>query len=149
MDADVIADIRRFNRRYTNILGVLNRYVLDTGYSFTEARVMIEIGLMGPCIANTLVDLLNIDRSYMSRIVNKLCKDGLLVKESSSSDQRSSLLRLTTAGMEFYNQLNERSDEQIIRLFAGLPDKEMKEFHASIMSIQKKLDKLERTETTG
>jgi len=142
----VIADIRRFNRRYTNILGVLNSHVLDTGYTFTEARVIIEIGLNGACIANSLVDALNIDRSYMSRIVSKLCKEGLLLKESSNTDQRISLLRLTPKGTEFYNQINERSDEQIIRLFRGLTAKEMKELHASIMSIQKKLDKLERME---
>ncbi len=77
---NVIEDIRHFNRFYTNILGVLDRHVLDTGYSLTEARIIIEIGMMEQCIANNLVDILEIDRSYMSRIIAKLCKDGLLLK---------------------------------------------------------------------
>ena len=83
LDEGIIADIRQFNRFYTNILGVLNKHVLDTGYTLTEARVVLEIGFMEPCIANQLVEKLDMDRSYMSRIISKLHKDGLLEKESS------------------------------------------------------------------
>ncbi|MFE4813448.1 MarR family winged helix-turn-helix transcriptional regulator [Peribacillus simplex] len=141
---NTMADIRQFNRFYTNILGVLDKHILDTGYSFTEARVILEIGLMEQCIANNLVDKLEIDRSYMSRIINKLSKDGLVMKENSTLDNRTSLIQLTPEGMTLFNQLNERSDEQIVRLFQGLSQNEIKEIHASMMFIQKKLDSLGR-----
>ncbi|MGG0788719.1 MarR family transcriptional regulator [Peribacillus simplex] len=141
---NTMADIRQFNRFYTNILGVLDKHIWDTGYSFTEARVILEIGLMEQCIANNLVDKLEIDRSYMSRIINKLSKDGLVMKENSTLDNRTSLIRLTPEGMTLFNQLNERSDEQIVRLFQGLSQNEIKEIHASMMFIQKKLDSLGR-----
>ncbi|SIP98859.1 DNA-binding transcriptional regulator, MarR family [Peribacillus simplex] len=141
---NTMADIRQFNRFYTNILGVLDKHILDTGYSFTEARVILEIGLMEQCIANNLVDKLEIDRSYMSRIINKLSKDGLVMKENSTLDNRTSLIRLTPEGLTLFNQLNERSDEQIVRLFQGLSQNEIKEIHASMMFIQKKLDSLGR-----
>ncbi|MFE4243347.1 MarR family winged helix-turn-helix transcriptional regulator [Peribacillus butanolivorans] len=141
---NTIADIRRFNRFYTNILGVLDKHIFDTGYSLTEARVVLEIGMMEQCIANNLVDKLEIDRSYMSRIINKLSKDGLVIKENSTLDNRTSLIRLTPKGMTLFNQLNERSDEQLVRLFQGLSQNEIKEIHASMMFIQKKLDSLGR-----
>ncbi|MFF2591716.1 MarR family winged helix-turn-helix transcriptional regulator [Peribacillus butanolivorans] len=141
---NTIADIRQFNRFYTNILGVLDKHILDTGYSLTEARVVLEIGMMEQCIANNLVDKLEIDRSYMSRIINKLSKDGLVIKENSTLDNRTSLIRLTPKGMTLFNQLNERSDEQLVRLFQGLSQNEIKEIHASMMFIQKKLDSLGR-----
>ncbi|MDM5214400.1 MarR family transcriptional regulator [Peribacillus sp. NJ4] len=144
INKNTIADIRQFNRFYTNILGVLDKHILDTGYSFTEARVILEIGLMEQCIANNLVDKLEIDRSYMSRIINKLSKDGLVMKENSTLDNRTSLIRLTPEGMTLFNQLNEKSDEQIVRLFQGLSQNEIKEIHASMMFIQKKLDSLGR-----
>ncbi|WP_094607638.1 hypothetical protein SPSIL_022690 [Sporomusa silvacetica DSM 10669] len=137
---NIIADIRRFNRFYTNILGVLDRHVLDTGYSLTEARVIIEIGMMEQCIANNLVDILEIDRSYMSRIITKLCKDGLLIKGNSTLDNRTSLISLTSKGTDLYKQLNEKSDEQIVRFMQGLSQKEIKEIHESMLLIQKKLD---------
>ncbi|MFJ8068483.1 MarR family winged helix-turn-helix transcriptional regulator [Peribacillus sp. NPDC096447] len=144
INKNTIADIRQFNRFYTNILGVLDKHILDTGYSFTEARVILEIGLMEQCIANNLVDKLEIDRSYMSRIINKLRKDGLVMKENSALDNRTSLIRLTPEGLTLFDQLNERSDEQLVRLFQGLSQNEIKEIHASMMFIQKKLDSLGR-----
>ncbi|MFF2496792.1 MarR family winged helix-turn-helix transcriptional regulator [Peribacillus sp. NPDC058075] len=144
MNKDTIADIRQFNRFYTNILGVLDKHILDTGYSFTEARVILEIGLMEQCIASNLVGKLEIDRSYMSRIINKLRKDGLVMKENSTLDNRTSLIRLTPEGLTLFDQLNERSDEQLVRLFQELSQDEIKEIHASMMFIQKKLDSLGR-----
>lgn len=144
MDKAMIADIRHFNRRYTNMIGVLNGHVLDSGYSFTEARVIIEIGMNEPCIANMLVDSLNIDRSYMSRIIRRLVKLGLLYKQSSTDDQRVSLLRLTDEGKAVYKELDDRSNELIIRLFRALPSDELEEMHAAMQKIQQKLDQLER-----
>ncbi len=144
MDKAMIADIRHFNRRYTNMIGVLNGHVLDSGYSFTEARVIIEIGINEPCIANMLVDSLNIDRSYMSRIIRRLVKLGLLYKQSSADDQRVSLLRLTDEGKAVYKELDDRSNELIIRLFRALPSDELEEMHAAMQKIQQKLDQLER-----
>ncbi|MGE7841651.1 MarR family winged helix-turn-helix transcriptional regulator [Lysinibacillus sp. NPDC093712] len=143
LNDNIIADIRQFNRFYTNLLGLLDKHVLDTGYSFTEARVIVEIGLLGQCISNNLVENLNIDRSYMSRIITKLSNDGLISKESSILDNRTKLIRLTPKGLDLFHQLNEKSDEQIVNLLQGLSSKEINEIHASMLMIQKKLNMLE------
>lgn len=141
MQQDIISDIRKFNRFYTILLGILEKQVLDTGYSLTEARVILEIGFMRECIANDLVERLKIDRSYMSRIIAKLSKDELLIKESSPLDSRVSLIQLTPKGMALFQQLNEKSDEQIAELLQGLSQKEINEIHASMLLIQNKLDR--------
>ncbi|WP_103109214.1 MarR family winged helix-turn-helix transcriptional regulator [Brevibacillus reuszeri] len=141
MQQDIISDIRKFNRFYTILLGILEKHVLDTGYSLTEARVILEIGFMRECIANDLVERLKIDRSYMSRIIAKLSKDELLIKESSPLDSRVSLIQLTPKGMALFQQLNEKSDEQIAELLQGLSQKEINEIHASMLLIQNKLDR--------
>ncbi|GAB1155039.1 MULTISPECIES: MarR family winged helix-turn-helix transcriptional regulator [Paenibacillus] len=133
--------MRRFNRFYTNILGVLDKHILGTGYSFAEVRVIIEIGIRGESIANNLVDTLTIDRSYMSRIVNKLTKEGLLTKVNSEADSRVSLIRLTDKGQELYAELNDRSDQQILKLMQNLDEEEIQEVYASMMNIQEKLTK--------
>lgn len=139
---NAIQDIRHFNRFYTKLLGVLDRNVLDTGYSLTEARVIIEIGMLGQCIANNLVDSLKIDRSYLSRIIAKLSKEGLFIKEDSALDNRANLIRLTAKGTELYEQLNKKSDEQIVRLLEGLSEKEIKQIHTSMLLILKKLERI-------
>lgn len=71
-------------------------------------------------------------------------QEGFLVKENSTLDNRTNLIRLTPKGKTFYNQLNERSDEQILRLVQGLSEEEITELHASMLLIQKKLDISER-----
>lgn len=80
---------------------MLDKYVFNGEYSLTESWVILEIGFMGECIANDLVEKLDIDRSYMSRIIAKLIKNGLLIKESSTIDNRTSLIRLTPKGTAF------------------------------------------------
>ncbi|MDU4960250.1 MAG: MarR family transcriptional regulator [Sporomusaceae bacterium] len=137
----IIADIRQFNRFYTAILGVLDRTALETGYSLTEARVIMEIGMMGQCIASNLVDILEIDRSYLSRIIARLGKAGLLVKADPVLDNRTSLIRLSAKGLELYQQLNEKSDKQILRLLQGLSAREIDAVHAAMLLIQEKLER--------
>lgn len=143
LNDNIIADIRQFNRFYTKILGLLDKHVLSTGYSFTEAQVILEIGFLEQCIANNLVENLDMDRSYMSRIITKLSRDELITKEYSTIDNRTSLIRLTPKGIALFNQLNKKSDEQIVKLLQGLSLKEIKEIHDSMLLIHKKLDMLE------
>lgn len=142
MEKELIADIRQFNRFYTNVLGLLDQHVLDTAYSFTESRVLVEIGLLGECIANQLVERLIIDRSYMSRIIKKFVRDGLLIKIPSTTDSRTSLLRLTEKGQALFQELNEKSDEQIMQLFHSLSQQELQEIQASMNCIHGKLAKV-------
>lgn len=87
------------------------------------------------------MDTLTIDRSYMSRIVSKLTREGLLIKVDSAADSRVSLIRLTEKGQELYGELNERSDQQIVKLMQGLDEEEIREVYASMMNIQDKLNK--------
>jgi len=147
LNNNIIAEIRQFNRFYTNILGVLDKHILDTGYSFTEVRVILEIGFLEQCIANDLVNNMEIDRSYMSRIISKLSKNELIIKENSTFDNRTNLIKLTTKGLNFFNQINKKSDEKVMKLLKGLKPKEIKEIHASMLFIQQKLDTFgEKTE---
>lgn len=48
------------------------------------------------------------------------------------------LIRLTPKGPAFFNHLNEKSNEQIVKLLQGLSQKEI---HASMLLIEKKLNR--------
>ncbi|WIG44663.1 MarR family winged helix-turn-helix transcriptional regulator [Bacillus toyonensis] len=141
MDKKIIYDIRQFNRFYTQVLGLFNNQILDTGYSLTEARILFEISERTDCIANNLVQELNIDRSYMSRILRRFEKEEVIEKRSSKKDSRKNLLFLTKKGEELLDIIHIQSDEQINQLFNGLSDSEINEIRISMMIIKKKLDK--------
>ncbi len=140
MDKEIIYDIRQFNRFYTKVLGLFNNQILDTDYSLTEARILFEISERTECIANNLVQELNIDRSYLSRILRKFEREGLIEKKSSPIDSRKNLLFLTRKGEELLDKINKQSDEQVNQLFNGLTNSEINEIHNSMMLIKEKLD---------
>ncbi|OJD62312.1 MULTISPECIES: MarR family winged helix-turn-helix transcriptional regulator [unclassified Bacillus (in: firmicutes)] len=141
MDKKIIYDIRQFNRFYTKVLGLFNNQILDTDYSLTETRILFEISEKTECIANNLVQELNIDRSYMSRILRRFEKEELIEKRSSIKDSRKNLLFLTKKGEELLDIIHIQSDEQINQLFNGLSDSEVNEIRMSMMIIKEKLDK--------
>ncbi|MFY0762127.1 MarR family winged helix-turn-helix transcriptional regulator [Metabacillus dongyingensis] len=141
MDKEIIYDIRQFNRFYTKVLGLFNNQILDTDYSLTEARILFEISERTECYANNLVQELNIDRSYMSRILRKLEREALIKKKSSILDSRKNLLFLTKKGEKLLDKINIQSDEQINHLLNGLTESEINEIRISMMKIKEKLDK--------
>ncbi|MED0952172.1 MarR family winged helix-turn-helix transcriptional regulator [Bacillus mobilis] len=141
MDKKIICEIRQFNRFYTKVLGLFNNQILDTDYSLTETRILFEISERTECIANNLVQELNIDRSYMSRILRRFEKEKLIEKRSSLKDSRKNLLFLTKKGEELLDIIHIQSDEQINQLFNGLSDSEINEIRISMMIIKEKLNK--------
>lgn len=142
MDKEIIYEIRQFNRFYTKILGLINNKILDTDYSLTETRILFEISDRVECIANNLVQELNIDRSYMSRILRKFESEGLIEKKNSAADSRKNFLFVTEKGKELLNKINKQSDEQINSLFQSLTTSEMDEVLHSMAIIKERLNTL-------
>ncbi|MDI6666733.1 MarR family transcriptional regulator [Leuconostoc falkenbergense] len=121
MDKQIISDIRRFNRFYATIIGILDSTISNTEYTITEARVLFEIQEKNKqMIASDLVSKLNIDRSYMSRIIRKLTSEDLIVKTKSSSDSRINTLHITDKGNDILNHINDQTDKQIEQFFGNL-----------------------------
>ena len=136
---DIISDIRSFNRFYTDVLGLLDQHILDSGYSLTEARVLFEINKIQCCTASMLVEQLGIDRSYMSRIILKFQKNELISKTVSKSDSRVKYIRLTDKGLIIFNHLNERSNCQIEDLLRSLGDEACNQIRDAMFIIRKNL----------
>src|SRR4051812_7222608 len=58
---NMVADVRAFNRFYTEMIGVLQAGLLDTPYSLTEARVLFELGTREVSEVAVLRELLDLD----------------------------------------------------------------------------------------
>ena len=136
---DLITEIRGFNRFYTNILGLLDQHILDSGYSLTEARVLFEISKTERCTANQLCSALKVDRSYMSRMITKFEKNGLLTRHPSPTDNRHMEIHLTEEGMGLFHELNNRSNKQIGELLTKLDDEQQKKIWEAMRTIKKYL----------
>ncbi len=123
---NLIHAVRRFNRFYTNILGLLNHHLLSSDYSLPEARVLFELYNSRDITSRKLTEELKIDPGYLSRILKRLEKQGLLCRAKSAEDGRAYPINLTDKGMETFRELDGLSDKQIGGLMANL-DKDRRE----------------------
>lgn len=131
-----IAEVRGFNRFYTRRIGLLNRGLLKTRFSLTQARIIFELAQQEEIISTSLVEELDIDPSYLSRILSAFEKDGLIEKIRSERDSRQRILRLTTKGRASYRDLNERAGKEIRDLLLELSSEDQRRFLSATSAIK-------------
>jgi DNA-binding MarR family transcriptional regulator/N-acetylglutamate synthase-like GNAT family acetyltransferase len=117
-----IAAIRRFSRFYTRVIGALQDGLLHSDFTLAEARVLCELAQRGGVSATELGRELDLDAGYLSRILQRLERDGLLARAASSVDRRQSLLSLTRAGHDAFAPLDARSRDEVAALLAPLSE---------------------------
>lgn len=109
----IIEEIRSFTRFFTVKMGIINPKYLNTEFSITEIRVLYELYEREDETAIHLSELLNIDKSYMSRILKKFEKNNLVLKKTSKVDKRLQILNLTPKGEIIVDDLINRTNFQI------------------------------------
>ena len=85
--------VRRFNRFYTQQIGLLQEGLLRSQFSLTEARVVYELAHHEQTTATELGRELGIDAGYLSRILADIHKRGLIDKSPSEADRRPAVER--------------------------------------------------------
>lgn len=108
-----MAAVRSFNRDYTRAAGLLTERLLDTPHTLTEARVIFELGADRELSMLDLRGRIGLDPGYLSRVVSRLERRGLLSKRRSDDDGRIQLLRLTDEGALRRRDLDARSAAQV------------------------------------
>lgn len=134
---ETIELIREFNRFYTVIIGILNRNFLGTDYSVTETRILFELQSNSENTANALIEKLQIDKSYMSRILKSFEKKGFITKQVVSGDKRSYMIQLTQEGKDKIAELIKVTNRQIEGLVEQLTASECSEVIEAMDTITK------------
>jgi DNA-binding MarR family transcriptional regulator/GNAT superfamily N-acetyltransferase len=132
-----IQDMRAFNRWYTDVIGLLNRHLLDSPYNLSEARLIYELHNAGAIQASQIMGLMHIDKSYLSRMLKRLEKEKLVARKQSREDGRAVLLSLTDKGQREFAALNGASDEQISSLVGHLSEEQREELVGHMGAIRR------------
>ena len=144
-----IQDMRSFNRWYTDVIGLLNRHLLDSNYNLSEARLIYEVHEAGTIQASQVMELMHIDKSYLSRMLKRLEKEKLIARKQSREDGRAVLLSLTDKGQREFVALNAASDGQIGSLVAHLDEGQREELVGHMDAIRGLLgEPVEKKEVT-
>lgn len=118
---DRIAAVRRFSRFYTRRIGVLHEGLLDSPFTLAEARVLYELAHRDTTTATWLASVLGLDAGYLSRILQRFERDGLLTRAPAEADRRQSVLTLTPAGHAAFAPLDAQSRHEVATLLDALP----------------------------
>jgi DNA-binding MarR family transcriptional regulator/GNAT superfamily N-acetyltransferase len=115
-----VAQVRAFNRFYTNVIGVLHDMYLDMPYTLTESRVLFEIASDDAAEVSQLRQALDIDAGYLSRVLSRFEAEGLVARARSAADARRQQIRVTDTGRAAVAELDARAAAQIGALLGGI-----------------------------
>jgi len=106
---DLVARVRSFNRAVTRRIGALENGFLGRRRPLGASRVLFEIGRAGAQVRE-LRDRLGLDSGYLSRLLRKLEREGLVRTGRSTKDARVRQLVLTAGGRRELRTLDLLSD---------------------------------------
>ena len=136
---DRVAAVRRFNRFYTQRIGVLKEGLLGSAFSLAEARVLYELAHRPQPIARDLERDLRLDPGYLSRILRGFQRRGLIERTAAAGDRRRRPLALTAAGRAAFAPLDARSRTEIGALLESLPEPEQRRAVAAMRELERLL----------
>jgi DNA-binding MarR family transcriptional regulator/GNAT superfamily N-acetyltransferase len=136
-DRQRVAAVRRFNRFYTQHLGVLRQGWLDSAFSLTEARVLYEIRQRKRATATDIGRDLGLDAGYLSRILRRFQKSGLIRKQVSPDDRRQSFLSMTARGHRTFTPLERRTERQVGTVLTKLSAPERDRLVAAMRAVER------------
>lgn len=139
--SEVVEKVREFNRFYMPVMRLLGNHYLGSEYSAAEARILFEIDQSEGCNAAHIAETMQIDKSYLSKILAGHEKNGLLRREPSVRDRRSYDLYLTPEGKRRAEELIGRSNGEIGEILRALSGKEQQRLAQALDTIMELLRK--------
>jgi DNA-binding MarR family transcriptional regulator/N-acetylglutamate synthase-like GNAT family acetyltransferase len=116
-----IAAVRRFNRFYTRQIGLLDERLNGSPFSYAEARILYEVAHHADTSATDVVTSLGMDPGYVSRILARLERWGLVNRRRSGADGRRFDLNLSARGRSEFADLNAASQRDVGRMLGRVP----------------------------
>src|SRR5690554_3783282 len=120
MNKNDVHKIRAFNRFYTRVIGLLDKYLLDSHYTLPEVRVMYEIHHHKKITSKEITELLGMDKSYLSRMLLSFDKKGLIKRKATKADGRAQEISLTPKGAKEFLEVNHSTENQVAELLSKL-----------------------------
>lgn len=138
MDAELIRQVRSFNRQVTLAVGALDDHYLGRDRPLGECRLLFEIGEHGATAAE-LRARLGLDSGYLSRLLRALEQQLLVETSPSPEDRRVRAVRLTSMGRKELDRLNRDSDRLAESILAPLSDRQRRDIAEAMATVSRLL----------
>ena len=135
---DSTAQVRAFNRVVTRRIGVLQDEYLARGRPLGASRALWEIAA-GHDDLRALRARMDLDAGYLTRLVQSLEREGLVVVGPHPRDRRVRAVRLTDAGEAELAGLNRASDDLADSMLAPLNDVQRERLLGAMATVERLL----------
>lgn len=114
-----------------------------TGLSLVECRVIGIMSELGTATFKQVCETARLDKSFGSRVIQRLAENGVLRKEDNPSDQRSVMLQLTEKGAQLQNELYAAGRVLNREMLSPLSEQQARTFMTCLLLISDRLDEME------
>jgi DNA-binding MarR family transcriptional regulator/N-acetylglutamate synthase-like GNAT family acetyltransferase len=131
--------MRRFTRFYTARIGVLREGLNNGPFGLTEGRVMYELTHRDGLAASDLVRELGVDPGYLSRILSRLARQGLVERVRSTEDGRRQVLVGTRAGRKAFAPVDRGSQIEHAAMLGKVAEPDQRRLLEAMETIERVL----------
>lgn len=114
--------LREMMRLLVRKLGFLERGEASCcKITISQCHTIVEVGRTGRLSLIDLADSLQLDKSTVSRSVDNLVNQNLIIRETDPEDRRFVMLRLTEQGEHIYREIEQRMEDYFIEIINTIP----------------------------
>jgi DNA-binding MarR family transcriptional regulator len=122
-------------RAYAGYLAIQAPALAPFGIDGRLLAVLSVIEAEGPSLQRRLVERLNVDRTTMVAIIDRLEQGGLLTRESDPQDRRAHLVSITRDGERIRREAQAAADEAEKRFLDGLSAPERRQLRRLLQAV--------------
>lgn len=125
--------LREMMRLLVRRLGFLERGEASCcNITMSQCHAIIELGRAGNLSLVDLAANLSLDKSTVSRSVDTLVNQGLLLRETDPQDRRFVTLRLTEQGVSTYREMETRMEDYFQEIIGAIPQEKREQVIDSV-----------------
>jgi DNA-binding MarR family transcriptional regulator len=132
-DIQQVKRLREMMRLLVRKLGFLERGEASCcQITISQCHTIVELGRAGKLSLIDLADSLNLDKSTVSRSVDNLVNQELVIREADLEDRRFVRLRLTERGQKIYQEIERRMENYFLEIIRTIPEDKREQVIESI-----------------
>jgi DNA-binding MarR family transcriptional regulator len=136
-----VNELREFARLLARNLGLLDKSEASCcGTTIGQCHSIIEIGAAQEISLNELAEILNLDNSTISRTVNNLVDQHLVIREINPQDRRYIKLKLTDRGWAVYESIEKNMNMYFGSILKDIPEEKHEQIIESLMLLVKAMN---------
>ena len=115
--------LRELIRVLVRNLGILEKDdASGCGVTISQCHAMVEVGRAGEISLNELAEILTLDKSTMSRTINNLVEEKLVVRETHQEDRRFVTIKLSAEGEKIFQGTETAMFNYYKQVFESIPE---------------------------